>query len=62
MEKHLLETNEYDGNYVALKSPKESVVVASGRTPAEALENATKSGHLNPTIVYVPAEASVHIY
>jgi hypothetical protein len=59
---HLLQTDKFNGRYVAMKSPKDHTVIASGSTPSEALENARKQNVENPILVYVPAEESVHIY
>ncbi|MDD5672769.1 MAG: DUF5678 domain-containing protein [Chitinivibrionales bacterium] len=58
----LLQTDKFNGRYVAMKSPKDHTVIAAGDTPSEALENARKQGVENATLVYVPVEESVHIY
>lgn len=58
----LLKSDQYNGRYVAMKSPDDHTVVSSGDTPAEALEIARKQGFQDPILVYVPLEESVHIY
>lgn len=62
MEKILLKTKKYNGMYVAIKDPNGPDVIASGANPAEVYSEAQKKGCNDPTIIYVPAEESVHIY
>ncbi len=62
MEKILLNSRKYSGQYVALQGIEDSTVIASGKTPAEALKNAANKGVDSPYLLYVPAEESVHIY
>lgn len=62
MEKILLKTDQFNGQYVALKSPNDASIIASGTTPTDALEEARKKGIQDPIIIYVPTEESVHIY
>ncbi len=47
---------EYKGKWVALKSPTDTTVVASGETLHEALEKAKKRGVKMPMMVDVPRE------
>jgi hypothetical protein len=62
MEKVLLKTKEYSGMYVAIEDPNNTTVIAYGQNPADVYMEAQKKGFEAPTIVYVPAEESVHIY
>ena len=62
MEKILLHSKKYSGQYIALRSVEDNTIVASGKTPAEALKNAADKGEDSPYLLYVPAEESVHIY
>ncbi len=55
----LLETNEYVGKYVALKSFKDTTVVAYGTIPKLVIEEASSKGHLNAVLVFVPDNAEV---
>jgi Family of unknown function (DUF5678) len=62
MVKQLLNTDKYNGKYVALKSHEDSTVISSSDSPTQVLETARKLGVENPVIVYVPSAESVHIY
>ena len=62
MEKVLLTSNEYNGQYVALVSPEDNTIVGSGKTPDEALKMALQKGHTSPYLLYVPDKDSIHIY
>lgn len=58
----LLETNEYVGKYVALKSFKDTTVVAHGTIPKLVIEEASSKGHLNAVLVFVPDNKVSHVY
>ena len=58
----LLETNEYVGKYVALKSFKDTTVVAYGAIPKLVIEEASSKGHLNAVLVFVPDNKVSHVY
>jgi hypothetical protein len=62
MEKVLVNSNKYDGQYVAIVSAEDNTVVGSGNTPEEALNQAKKKGIKAPFILYVPDKDVVHIY
>jgi microcystin degradation protein MlrC len=62
MEKILVNTHQYDGKYVALKSAKDNTVVGVGKTPEKALNNAKEKGIQSPFIIYIPDREVVHIY
>lgn len=62
MEKVLVNSNKYDGQYVAIVSADDNTIVGSGNTPEEALNQAKKKGIKSPFILYVPDKDVVHIY
>ena len=62
MEKILVNSDNYNGLYVALKSPDDTTIVGSGKTPEDAIKDAEKKNINNPFILYVPDEEAVHIY
>lgn len=62
MEKILVNSDEYDGKYVALTSVNDNTIVGSGNTPEEALNEARKKGIQSPFLLYVPDKNIVHIY
>ncbi len=62
MEKILVNTNKYDGQYVALMSADDNTIVGAGNTPQEALNDARKKGIKHPFILYISDKDLVHIY
>lgn len=62
MEKILVNSDKYDGKYVALISADDNTVIGSGDTPEEALSNAKKKGVSSPFILYIADKDLVHIY
>jgi hypothetical protein len=62
VEKILLNTKKYNGQYVAIKNPEDNTIVGAGKTPQEALNEAIKNGFNNPFLVYVPHDDLIHIY
>jgi len=62
MEKILVNSNKYDGQYVAMVSADDNTIVGSGNTPEEAINEARKNGIQNPFLLYVPDKNLVHIY
>ena len=62
MEKVLVSSNKYDGQYVAMVSVEDNTIAGSGNTPEEALDEARKNGIQNPFLLYVPDKDLVHIY
>ncbi|OGW14740.1 MAG: hypothetical protein A2035_08650 [Nitrospirae bacterium GWA2_42_11] len=62
MEKILINTDKYNGKYVALVSMDDNTIVGSGNTPEEALNEAKKGGVQSPFLLYVPDKDIVHIY
>jgi hypothetical protein len=62
MEKVLVNSDEYNGQYVAIISPDDNTIVGAGDTPDKALAEAQKKGIQNPFLLYVPDKDLVHIY
>ena len=62
MEKVLVNSNKYNGQYVAMVSAEDNTIVGSGNTPEEAINEARKEGIQNPFLLYVPDKDLVHIY
>ncbi|MCL0066225.1 DUF5678 domain-containing protein [Dehalococcoidia bacterium] len=62
MEKVLVNSDEYNGQYVAMASREDNTIVGSGSTPEEALSEARKEGIQTPFLLYVPERDVVHIY
>ncbi|MCK4388608.1 MAG: hypothetical protein KAV83_00025 [Desulfobacterales bacterium] len=58
----LLRTNEYVDKYVALKSFKDTTVVAHGTDPKHVMEEASSKGHPSAVLVFVPDNKVSHIY
>jgi len=62
MEKILVNSNKYDGQYVAMVSAEDNTLVGAGNTPEEALNEARKKGIEKPFLLYIPDKDLVHIY
>ncbi len=62
MERVLINSNEYNGQYVAMKNATDNTIVGSGNTPEDALREAAEKGFQKPYLLYVPNEGLVHIY
>ena len=62
MEKVLVNTDEYNGLYVAMKSFDDNTIIGVGNDPQKALKNAEKKGFKDPVILYVPEEDVIQIY
>lgn len=62
MERILAINDEYNGQYVALKSSEDDTVIAASEDPEDALNMAREKGVENPIIFYVPDKDMVHIY
>ena len=62
MEQVLLNTERYNGRYVAFKSFEDHTVVGVGDGPESALNDALSKGFDNPVLLYVPEKEAVHIY
>lgn len=62
MEKILVNTDEFNGCYVAIKSFDDNTIVGVGDNPEIALKEAETKGFKDPVLIYVPEENIVHIY
>lgn len=62
MERLMVNSNKYNGKYVAMASIEDNTIIGHGDTPEEALNNAREKGIQNPFLLYVPDEDIVHIY
>ncbi len=62
MEKILVNSDKYYGQYVAMKSLDDNTIVGAGDTPDKALNEARKKGVQDPFLLYVPDKDVVHIY
>ncbi|MEW6418609.1 MAG: DUF5678 domain-containing protein [Nitrospirota bacterium] len=62
MEKVLVNTDEYNGRYVAMKSFDDHTVVGVGDDPETAMKEAISKGYINPVLLYIPEKEVVHIY
>ncbi len=62
MEQVLLNTEKYNGRYVALKSFEDNTVVGVGDDPESALNDARAKGFDAPVLLYVPEKEAVYIY
>ncbi len=58
----LLKTNEYVDKYVALKSFKDTAVVAHGTDPKHVMEEASANGHTSAVLVFVPNNKVSQVY
>ena len=62
MEKILVNSDKYNGQYVAMVSVEDNTVVGFGITPEEALNEARKENVQSPILLYVPEKEAVYIY
>lgn len=62
MEKILVNTEEFNGCYVAIKSFDDNTIVGVGDNPEKALRVAEMKGFKDTVLLYVPEKDSVHIY
>ena len=62
MERVLVNSNEYNGKYVAMVSAEDNTILGSGNTPEKALDEARKKSVQAPFLLYVPDKDLVHIY
>lgn len=62
MERVLVGSDKYDGQYIAMVSAKDDTIVGSGITPEEALNEARKKNVQAPILFYVPEKEVVYIY
>ena len=62
MEKVLVNTEEFNGRYVALRNFDDNTVVGVGDDPDAALREAKAKGYESPVLLFVPEKDVVHIY
>ena len=62
MEKVLVNSDKYDGQYIAIVSPDDNTIVGSGDTPEEALNEAKKKKVSAPFLIYIPDKDMTYIY
>jgi hypothetical protein len=62
MEKVLVNTDEFNGRYVAMRSFEDNTIVGVGDDPDSALKEAEAKGIRNPVLLYIPEQDIVHIY
>ena len=62
MERVLVNTDKYNGQYVAMKSFDDSTIVGVGDDPETALKEALSKGYNDPVFLYIPEKEIVHIY
>jgi NADPH-dependent glutamate synthase beta subunit-like oxidoreductase len=62
MERLMVNSNKYNGQYVAMVSIEDNIIIGHGDTPEEALKKAREKGVQNPFLLYVPDEDLAHIY
>lgn len=62
MEQTLLQTDKYNGRYVAMVSFEDHAIVGVGDDPDTALQDARAHGYDNPVLLYIPEKEIVHIY
>jgi hypothetical protein len=62
MEKVLINTDKYNGCYVAMKSFDDHTIVGVGDDPESALKDAKLKGYKEPVLLYIPEKELVHIY
>jgi len=58
----LLQKDEYNGKYVALKSFEDSTDVAHGMVPEEVMGEAESKGYSDAVLVFIPENDMVHVY
>ena len=62
MEKVLVNSDKYAGQYIAMVSAEDNTIVCSGILPEEALNEARKQNVQAPILFYVPEKEVVYIY
>lgn len=62
MEKILINTDQFNGQYVAMRSFDDNTVVGVGDNPEKAINDAKEKGVKDPVLLYIPEKDIVHIY
>jgi hypothetical protein len=58
----LIKNSNFAGKYVAMRSFSDHTVVGEGTTPKEAFDKASKKGHKNLVVTFIPIKDMVQIY
>jgi len=58
----LVNSQNYNGMYVAMKDFKDHTVIGSGKTPQEAYDKAVADGFKDPVLTFVPTKDMAQIY
>lgn len=58
----LVDNEEYQGKYVALRSFSDNTVLSSGDKPEKVMDAARETGAEEPVIIYVPKRDMTYIY
>lgn len=53
---------QYDGQYVAVKSFSDREVVSYGKQPVDVLKDAKEKGYSDPVLIFIPEKGMTHIY
>lgn len=62
MEKVLVNSDEYNGCYVAMRSFEDHTIIGVGDDPETAMKDALSKGYQDPVLLYIPEKDVVHIY
>ncbi len=62
MEKVMVNTDKYNGRYVAMKSFDDHTIIGVGDDPETAIKDAKLKGCKEPVLLYIPEKELVHIY
>lgn len=62
MEKVLVNSDEYNGRYVAMRSFEDHTIIGVGDDPETAMKDALSKGYKDPVLLYIPEKDVVHIY
>jgi hypothetical protein len=58
----LINSNKYDGKFVAFKDFDDHSIVGEGMSPKDAYDMALSKGYKNPVVTFVPIKDMVQIY
>jgi len=62
MEKVFVNSDQYNGCYVAMKSFDDYTIIGVGDDPETAIKEALSKGYNDPVLLYIPEKEIVHIY
>ena len=58
----LIQSSNFSGRYVAMKSFQDHTVIGDGATPKEAYDKALQKGCKEPVVTFMPTKDMVQIY